>query len=154
MGAKIEARDIEYAIENGTGPMHTVVLEQRKTKWGEFLHWSSGAFPREELTRKEAVEYLQSIGCPMSKVTLQQLGQVRGPPYRTVEGRNSYYRKEDLDKWWKERKATWPTQSFAPKYRPLNSKSRCPEDHRVEGHCPNIKHERCSKYPRALGARH
>jgi hypothetical protein len=149
-GVEIGDRDVEYAIENGTGPSHFVVIEKREVEWGEFLRWASSAFPREvELTRKEAVEYLNSIGCPMSKVTLQQLGQ-RGPPYRTVEGRNSYYRKEDLDEWWAKAKATWPTQSFTPKYRPLNSKSRCPEDHRVEGHCPNIKHPDCSKYSRAL----
>jgi hypothetical protein len=129
--------------------MHFLVVEQRMVEWGEFLRWASRTFPREELTRKQAVEYLHSIGCPMSNVTLQQLGH-RGPPYRVIEGRNSYYRKEDLDEWWKERKATWPTQSFAPKYRPLNSTSRCPDDHRAEGHCPNIKHPDCSKYARAL----
>ena len=151
MGAKIGDRDIEYAIENGTGPMHTVVLaRERKVVWRDILEWSKSAFPREdELTRKEAIEYLHSIGCPMSNVTLQQLGH-RGPHYRVIEGRNSYYRKVDLDEWWAKRKATWPTQSFAPKYRPLNSTSKCPDDHRAEGHCPNIKHPDCSKYSRAL----
>ena len=149
MGCIIGDRDVEYAIHSGGGPMHFLVVEQRMVEWGEFLRWASRTFPREELTRKQAVEYLHSIGCPMSNVTLQQLGH-RGPPYRVIEGRNSYYRKEDLDEWWKERKATWPTQSFAPKYRPLNSTSRCPDDHRAEGHCPNIKHPDCSKYARAL----
>jgi hypothetical protein len=150
LGVRIRDRDIERSIREGTGPLHTVV-GSKLVEWGEALDWASRTYPNDdELTRKEATEYLHGIGCPLSDVTLQQLGH-RGPPFRFVgEGLNVWYKIEDLDKWWAERKATWPAQSFAPKFRPLNCRSRCPDSHRADDHCPNVRHPNCAKYPRAL----
>jgi hypothetical protein len=156
MGVDIDKRELEYLFAKGLPCMERP--GKKLYQLGPVLDFLACTPPISRLTRKEAVEYLHSIGCPMSDTTLQQLPRQPkveegeedplryGPPYE-IERRNAYYRKEDLDKWWKERKATWPTRSFAPKYRPLNSRRQCPSWHKG---CPNVPHERCKKFPRAL----
>ena len=60
MGVELKDQEIGRAIAEGTGPRHTVV-GQRIVDWGEILNWASRTFPKEKLTRKEAVEYIFTV---------------------------------------------------------------------------------------------
>ncbi len=61
----------------------------------------------EWLTRKEAAEYLTSLGCPMAARTLENLAcnnnAGSGPSYRRTGWRTVRYYTPDLEKWAKAR---------------------------------------------------
>lgn len=51
------------------------------------------------LTRKEAAQYLRTLGIPYSPATLSKKATVGGgPTYRKI-GRHCLYTKEDLHRW-------------------------------------------------------
>lgn len=58
---------------------------------------------REHFTRKEAVHYLNSIGCPISLRTLENMAtsatRANGPPFTKFSWGAVRYSRGDLDKW-------------------------------------------------------
>lgn len=55
------------------------------------------------LSRKEAVIYLESIGCPISQRTMEDLAannnSGRGPPFTRVRKKTVRYDRQDLTNW-------------------------------------------------------
>lgn len=55
------------------------------------------------LSRKEAVIYLESIGCPISQGTIENLAMNNnaghGPPYSRIRKKVVRYNRCDLDAW-------------------------------------------------------
>lgn len=58
---------------------------------------------KEHFTRKEAVRYLGSIGCPISLRTLENMAtdstRAKGPPFTKFSWGAVRYSRGDLDKW-------------------------------------------------------
>lgn len=58
------------------------------------------------LNRKEAADYLTSIGCPMAPQTLANMASNnnagKGPPYTKVSWKKIHYLQSDLDAWAKQ----------------------------------------------------
>lgn len=55
------------------------------------------------LTRKEACDYLNARGFPLSHKTLQKMATVGGGPPYQIFGRHALYTPENLDAWAHER---------------------------------------------------
>jgi hypothetical protein len=174
MGSPITERDFEYYHSSGEGPMHTVAPGQRHYEWGHVLDWAAHTFPVPLLKRKQATKYIcEELGYPIGPTVLSQLiyTEEKGPPF-VHRGRDTFYAREDLEKWVEKRKAAEPRHSNAPKYLPLYAKRQCPQGYDpkvlevISPHvllaawggreppkhkgCPWVKHEKCAKYPRAL----
>jgi hypothetical protein len=176
MGSPITERDFEYYHASGEGPMHTVAPGQRHYEWGHVLDWAAHTLPVPLLKRKQATKYIcEELGYPIGPTVLSQLiyTEEKGPPF-VHRGRDTFYAREDLEKWVEKRKAAEPRHSNAPKYLPLYAKRRCPEGIVLDSSaavralvaashmrgwkepppehkgCPWVKHEKCAKYPRAL----
>jgi hypothetical protein len=67
MGADIGDRDIEQAIAEGTGPDHNIRSWVRTIRLGDAIDWSRRHIRKDnELTRKEATEYIRSLGYQIS----------------------------------------------------------------------------------------
>jgi hypothetical protein len=154
MGADIRDRDIEEAIAEGTGPPHTVNVDERSVRYvtlADAIDWSQRAFRREGvLTRKQATEFIRGLGYPISDSTLQQNMYGAGPKlrFKRPNHRTAYYTEEDCRAWVEECRALGLSPgSFAPKkYKPRTSR-HCPAWHKD---CPNVPHKDCAKYARAL----
>jgi hypothetical protein len=146
MGADIGDRDIEQAIADGTGPDHNIGSLVRTIRLGDAIDWSRRYVRKDnELTRKEATEYIRSLGYQISDTTLQQL-QSRIP--FVTRGRDTIYTKEDCREWVEAKKALGqPPGTYAPKYKPPWTRKRCPSFYKL---CPTVKHEDCKKYAQAL----
>jgi hypothetical protein len=159
MGADIRDRDIEEAMAEGTGPSLCVGDVSnffggggvvRSVELGDAISWSQRTFRRDDvLTRKQATEYIRSLGYPISDSTLQQNKYGAGPKLRFVRpnNRTTYYTKEWCREWVEECTALGLSPgSFAPKkYKPSTTR-HCPSDHKL---CGIVKHEKCAKYARA-----
>ena len=160
MGADIRDRDIEEAIAEGTGPPQHVdgtgpawlrPRSVRNVSLGEAIDWSQRAFRREDvLTRKQATEFIRSLGYPISDSTLQQNMYGAGPKLRFVRpnNRTARYTEEDCRAWVEECMALdLSPGSFAPKKHKPSTRRRCPSDYKL---CGIVRHEKCAKYVRAL----
>lgn len=59
--------------------------------------------PDDWLTRKEAVDYLRSIGCPVTQRSLEKKASNnnagKGPSFTRVGWRTVQYQRRDLDAW-------------------------------------------------------
>lgn len=68
--------------------------------------------PTEYLTREQAADYLNSIGYPIKKRTLDKLAEDdnsgRGPPFTRTGWRTVRYERSDLDIWASKRKQKVP----------------------------------------------
>jgi hypothetical protein len=56
----------------------------------------------DRLTRRQAADYLSSIGCPITEKTLAMYSSrahVEGPLYAIVNGGRAIYERADLDAW-------------------------------------------------------
>jgi hypothetical protein len=163
MGCEVTRKDLEYSLACNTGPPYKAPLGEKTFTWGDILDWTGRTRPTPELTRKEAVKFLQGLGCQITQTTLENLASApphrrdgefviaanRSPPYE-VRGRRAFYTEEHLRKWAEVRKASnIPPPSFhTPKrYRPRHVTKRCPDHHKG---CPTVKHEDCEKYAQAL----
>jgi hypothetical protein len=144
MGADIGDRDIEQAIADGTGPLHNI-RGVRTIRLGDAIDWSQRYIRKDnELTRKEATEYIRSLGYQISDTALQQ--HPNHLPFVT-RGRDTIYTKEDCREWVEAKKARGlPPGTFAPKYKPPHTQRRCPSTYKL---CPTVKHEDCKKYAQA-----
>jgi hypothetical protein len=146
MGADIGDRDIEQAIADGTGPDHNIRGWVRTIRLGDAIDWSRRHVRKDnELNRREATEYIRSLGYQISDTTLQQL-QSRIP--FVTRGRDTIYTKEDCREWVEAKRARGlPPGTYAPKYKPPWARKRCPLGYEL---CPTVKHEQCKKYAQAL----
>jgi hypothetical protein len=146
MGVEITERHLDYWRAEGAGPAYREATGKKFYAWGDILDWAGRRLPVGKLNRKEATEYIRSLGYPIGTTVLSQLLYAKGPRF-VRRGRDCYYAPEDLDEWVKERKARAPHHSTIPKYKPRYAQRRCP-DHYED--CPNVRHEKCAKYARAL----
>jgi hypothetical protein len=146
MGAHIGDRDIEQAIAEGTGPSHNIKSLVRTICLGDAIDWSRRHIRKDnELNRKEATEYIRSLGYQISDTALQQ--SPNGLPF-VNRGRDTIYTKEDCREWVEKKIARGlPSGTYAPKYKPPWARRRCPCHYE---HCPTVKHEDCKKYAQAL----
>jgi hypothetical protein len=145
MGADIGDRDIEQAIADGSGLQH-IVKGVRHIRLGEAIDWSRRYVRKDnELTRKEATEYIRSLGYQISDTALQQ--RPNHLPFVT-RGRDTIYTKEDCQEWVKQKidRGLPPPGAYAPKYKPPHTRRRCPYHYEL---CPTVKHERCKKHAQA-----
>ena len=55
--------------------------------------------PKKYLSRREAAQYVEEKGLPLSKNTLQKYATVGGGPKFFKFGRRAVYCREDLNKW-------------------------------------------------------
>jgi hypothetical protein len=169
MDVPITERDLESYHQFGEGPVHITAPGQRRYKWGDIVNWAARTFPP-PLNRKQATEYIRTLGYPIGYTVLSQVRYARagGPPF-IKRGRDTFYDPEALREWVEERKAAGRRHAAPPKYLPLYATRRCPQgvdlglretvevlialNHMPEPEhkgCPFVKHERCAKYARAL----
>jgi hypothetical protein len=61
---------------------------------------------REWLRRKEAAQYLETLGCPISMRTLEKYAnnsnEGRGPPFFRFRWKTVRYKRLDLERWAKD----------------------------------------------------
>jgi hypothetical protein len=165
MGCNVTEQDLEYSIACNTGPLWRESPGKKWFRWYDILQWAGRTFPIPELTRKQATEFLRSIGCQISDTTLQQMprckerlvkGEIeyvitakRGPPY-VRRARETYYKEEHLREWAEKRKEakSRPPEFYAPKsYKPRYAVKRCPWNYKF---CGKVKFKDCDRYARAL----
>jgi hypothetical protein len=170
-GVEITERDLERYNAAGEGPIHTTAPGQRYYEWGPSLDWAARTFPHGLLNRKQATDYIRTLGYPIGYTVLSQVRYARaGGPLFIKQGRDTFYDPEALRKWVEERNAAGRRHATPPKYLPLYAKRKCPEDPLDDPapvslllaanggkmpppehkDCPFVKHERCARFPRAL----
>ena len=151
MGVEVSVKDLEYWHASNEGPMYRQMYEPPKLyRWGDVQDWAARTPPVPKLNRKQAEEYTRSLGDHVTPHTLPQLMYLAQGPRLPFErrGRGVYYAPEDCEKRVEEIKAWGPRHSTAPKFnKPRNARRHCPQNYKD---CPNVPHEKCAKYARAL----
>ena len=81
MGVEISEKDLEYRNASGEGPSYIEAPGQKFYFWGDILDWTGRTPPIPLLNRKQATEYICSLGYPIGPTVLSQLF-AKGPPVR------------------------------------------------------------------------
>lgn len=75
---------------------------------------------KEYLNRAEAAHYLTAIGLPLAKNTLQKMATTGGGPSYQIFGRYALYRRDELERWAREKLGPLRESTSASQTNPQN----------------------------------
>jgi hypothetical protein len=130
-GIPIQRSDLDDLARTGAGPLFVEGQGDLNYRVGDVLNWFKTEPELPTINRRQATEYIRSLGYEIKDDELHELAKhQRGPRYERF-GREVRYRPEDLDQWVADRKAGKTPKFFHARQRRLGASQRVDEMEKV-----------------------